>query len=43
MNGQIKFDGYYIYDKRNYKGKEYDIFGKVIFEGFYFDGKKLEN
>jgi len=36
----LKFEGEYLNGERNGKGKEYDAFGKVIFEGYFLMGKK---
>ena len=40
MNGKLKFEGEYLYDKIR-KGKEYNANGQLIFEGEYKDGKKF--
>ena len=39
-NNIIKYEGEYLNDKRNGKGKEYDINGKIIFEGDFIDGDR---
>ena len=39
-NDILKFEGEYLDGKKNGKGKEYDCFGKQIFEGFYKEGVK---
>ena len=36
-----KFEGEYIDGEKNGKGKEYNKYGKLIFEGEYLNGKKL--
>jgi len=36
----LKFEGEYLYGKRNGKGKEYDINGKLIFEGDYLNDQR---
>ena len=36
----LKFEGEYLNGKRNWKGKEYDNNGKVIYKGEYLDGKR---
>ena len=38
--GKLKFEGEYINDKRNGKGKEYGKNGKIQFEGEYLNDKK---
>ena len=38
----MKYEGEYSYDERSGKGKEYDKDGKLIFEGEYIKGKKIE-
>ena len=38
MDGKLKFEGEYLYDKIK-KGKEYNNY-KLIFEGEYLNGKK---
>ena len=37
----LKFEGEYLYGKRSGKGKEYDINGKLIFEGEYHNNAKV--
>ena len=37
----MRFEGEYLNDKRNGKGKEYDENGKLVFEGEYIQGKKV--
>ena len=37
----LKFEGEYLDGERNGKGKEYDIKGKIIFEGYFLKGKKI--
>ena len=39
-NGQLEFEGEYLYGKRHGKGKEYDYDGKVKFEGEYKNGER---
>ena len=39
-NDSLKFEGEYLNNKRNGKGKEYDLFGNLIFEGEYLNGKR---
>ena len=39
-NGQLIFEGEYLYGKRNGKGKEYNDNGDLIFEGEYLNGKR---
>ena len=34
------FEGEYLNGKRNGKGKEYSIYGKIEFEGEYLNGKR---
>ena len=41
-NGQLKFEGEYLYGKRNGKGKEYNYKGELIFEGDYLYSMKLK-
>ncbi len=36
-DGTIKFEGQYLNDKRNGKGKEYDSHGNIKIEGEYFN------
>ena len=36
----LRFEGEYLFGKRNGKGKEYGYNGKLIFEGEYINGKK---
>ena len=40
MNGKLKFEGEYLNEERHGKGKEYNKYGKLIFEGEYKQGKK---
>ena len=40
FKGKIKFEGEYLNDKKNGKGKEYNAKGKLIFEGEYLNGKR---
>ena len=35
----MEFEGEYLNGKRNGKGKEYDYYGKLKFEGEYLDDK----
>ena len=42
-NISLKFEGEYLKEKRNGKGKEYDSNGKLIFEGEYLNGKRHES
>ena len=39
-NNILKFEGEYINDERNGKGREYDINGKIIFEGDFINGNR---
>ena len=39
-NGKLIFQGEYLNDKKNGKGKEYNNNGKLIFEGEYLNGKR---
>ena len=34
------YRGEYLYGNKNGKGKEYDIYGHLIFEGEYLNGKR---
>ena len=36
----LKFEGEYLFGKKNGKGKEYDINGNVIYEGEYLDNER---
>jgi antitoxin component YwqK of YwqJK toxin-antitoxin module len=40
FNGKLTFDGEFLNNERNGKGKQYDWEGKLIFEGEYLNGKK---
>ena len=40
MDGKLIFEGEYLNDKRNGKGKEYYIKGELKFEGEYLNGKR---
>ena len=40
LNGNLIYEGKYLNRKRNGKGKEYDIDGKINFEGEYLNGQK---
>ena len=37
----LKFEGEYLNDKKNGKGKEYDYNGKLKFEGEFLDDKRM--
>ena len=37
-NNKLEFDGEYLNGKRNGKGKEYDDWGEIIFEGQFLNG-----
>ena len=37
----LQYDGEYKYGKKNGKAKEYNWFGKLIFEGEYLNGDRL--
>ena len=37
----MRFEGEYLNDKRNGKGKEYEENGKLVFEGEYIQEKKV--
>ena len=37
---ELKFDGEYLYGKRNGKGKEYYLSGRLKFEGNYINGER---
>ena len=39
-NGLLSYEGEYLNDKRNGKGKEYDYSGKILFEGEYKNGER---
>ena len=39
-NGYLIYEGEYINDKRNGRGKEFDINGKITFEGEYKNGNR---
>ena len=39
-NNKLKYEGEYLYGKRNGKGKEYDANGNLIYEGEYLDGER---
>ena len=39
----IKFEGEYLNERRNGKGKEYNINGCVEFEGEYLNGERKNN
>ena len=39
-NNILKFEGEYLNDERNGKGKEYDSNGKIIFEGYFLKGDR---
>jgi len=41
INGVLKYHGEYQDGKYNGKGKEYDYFGRLIFEGEYVNNKKM--
>ena len=42
LNGNIKYEGVTLNGKRNGKGKEYNKFGRLIFEGEYLNEKEME-
>ena len=39
-NGLLSYEGEYLNDKRNGKGKEYDYKRKILFEGEYINGER---
>ncbi len=39
-NDKILFEGQYSNENKNGNGKEYNLEGKIIFDGEYYDGKK---
>ena len=39
-NEELKFEGEYLNGKRNWKGKEYNSIGKLIYDGDYLNGKR---
>ncbi len=41
-NGKLKFEGEYINEERNGKGKEYYDNQNLKFEGEYLNGKKMK-
>ena len=43
FNGQLIYEGEYLNDKRNGKGREYYPNGKLKFEGEYLNGKRTGN
>ena len=40
MNGETKFEGEYLNDERYGKGKEYNEYGKIIYEGIFIYNQK---
>jgi len=40
--GHLIYEGQYLNGKRNGNGKEYDLEGKITFEGVFFIGKRWE-
>ena len=41
MDGGLKYEGEYLNNKRNGRGKEYNSYNKLIFEGEYLNGQKV--
>ena len=41
-NDLLKFEGEYLNGNKNGKGKEYDISGKLIFEGEYLNDERTD-
>ena len=39
-DNKLRFEGEYLYGKRNGEGKEYNTDGNLIFEGKYMNGEK---
>ena len=37
---ELKFEGEYLYGKRNGKGKEYNLTNQIEFEGEYLNGER---
>ena len=40
FEGNLKYEGEYLYGNKNGKGKEYDDNGKLKFEGEFINGEK---
>ena len=40
LNGELRFEGEYLNDKRDGKGKEYSEEGELIFKGIYKEGEQ---
>jgi len=40
-NEILEYEGEYLNDEKNGKGKEYNLSGQLIYEGQFLNGKKL--
>ena len=39
-NDKLLYEGEYLKGEKNGKGRHYDLFGNLVFEGFYLNGKR---